>query len=513
MKDLLSNQNITPRQRLTPLKRTVKGLKHVHARVLILASITGFVATLTVLSMVFLIPVSGNAETPREKLPEAFTGSGYIEPARDHDIIHIVVEGESLSEIAYLYNVDQDLLAVYNKIADPTRIFPGEKLQIPSHAKEKILRETPATPQPVHNVANKASGGHSVLKIRADRQFDGNAVTAHFSIDQPTDKSFTAYQWDLGNGKQAFRPNTYWSYEAPGTYAVKLHVRDKNGNTLNSNVLYIDVPHPASFQDGKQHFITLGSQQESFRVVGIIDGVAGFDSVEDAPISKVGEDGKFNIYQANKSGYFALNIDNGTDHSTLYLFVSPIKSVHADRSDINWYRTQFNTGTLSNCGPSTVAMAYAWARGDYLPVSTVRQAVGWKGDGSTSFEELNKVLKTDGVETVYTPTRSAKDFFQIIDRQNIAIALINAGGLRTERGLDHNLFGRYYSYVGGHYIVIKGYTEDHKWLITYDPIPSDWSSNSFRQGDGISMIGRNRYYAVEDILSNLRRSEVLEISR
>jgi hypothetical protein len=61
--------------------------------------------------------------------------------------------------------------------------------------------------------------------------------------------------------------------------------------------------------------------------------------------------------------------------------------------------------------------------------------------------------------------------------------------------------------------VLKGYSADHKYFIIHDPIPSDWSANSFRQADGISMSGRNRYYPVDDVMRALRTSTVLEIQR
>ncbi len=61
------------------------------------------------------------------------------------------------------------------------------------------------------------------------------------------------------------------------------------------------------------------------------------------------------------------------------------------------------------------------------------------------------------------------------------------------------------------YVVVKGYSKDGRYLIVYDPVPSDWSSNSMRYADGISMIGRNRYYDAGEVVRALRGGEVLEI--
>jgi len=65
----------------------------------------------------------------------------------------------------------------------------------------------------------------------------------------------------------------------------------------------------------------------------------------------------------------------------------------------------------------------------------------------------------------------------------------------------------------GHYVLVKGYSLDRKWLVVYDPIPSDWSANSVRYADGISMIGRNRYYAAAQLFATIRRPSVLVIDR
>ena len=62
-------------------------------------------------------------------------------------------------------------------------------------------------------------------------------------------------------------------------------------------------------------------------------------------------------------------------------------------------------------------------------------------------------------------------------------------------------------------MIIKGYTVDGKYLVVYDPVPSDWVSNSKRHADGVSMMGRNRYYPVDEIFGALRRHDVIEIRR
>jgi LysM repeat protein len=441
-------------------------------------------------------------------------GSGYVQVDRSVDRSYLVRDGDTLAEIAYVHGLDFSTLAAYNRLSNPDQLSAGQSLVIPSANNEKILKDRPSfTPVTLKSNRRGNAADATPLLIRADKQYDGAALTAHFSIESPAGTSFSAYEWDLGNGKRAFRESPYWSYEQPGTYTVRLNARLKDGAELVSNPLFIDVPHPGSFQGANQRFITLGNLHDTFRVPGTIESVSAYDSLDEAPISKVGQDGQVGVYQAIKPGFYAINFTENEQRSTVYLFASPIASVHSERSDMNWYRTQFNTGTLSNCGPSSVAMAYAWAKGGYLPVSSVRQAVGWRGNGSTSYEELTQVLVNNGIRNRALAVRKAEDLFQVIDRGNIAIILINTGGIRRSAGGMADLFGRYYTDVVGHYVVLKGYSADHKYLILHDPIPSDWSSNSFRFADGISMSGRNRYYAVDDVMHSLRTDTILEISR
>jgi len=196
------------------------------------------------------------------------------------------------------------------------------------------------------------------------------------------------------------------------------------------------------------------------------------------------------------------------------VFVSPIPTAHADyaMNNFNWYRTQFNTGTSSNCGPASVSMAIGWGTGTYVPVSAVRQSVGWQGEGGTSFEELLRVIRNQGIAASIQPLRSVQNIKDVIDSGGIAIALFHTEGVKsTKLNPANDLFGKYYNDSVGHYIIIKGYSLNGEYLVVHDPIPSDWVANSFRYGDEISMIGRNRYYLATELLRSLRRWDMIVI--
>jgi hypothetical protein len=60
--------------------------------------------------------------------------------------------------------------------------------------------------------------------------------------------------------------------------------------------------------------------------------------------------------------------------------------------------------------------------------------------------------------------------------------------------------------------LVKGYTLDQRYYVVYDPYPVDWESNSLRYADDATMIGKNRFYAVQQLFDALKTRVVLEVS-
>jgi hypothetical protein len=219
------------------------------------------------------------------------------------------------------------------------------------------------------------------------------------------------------------------------------------------------------------------------------------------------------LYRAIGGGYTRLTVGAAEKAHTLYTFVSPFASVHARERDFDWYKTQFGTGILGNCGPATVAMAAHWASGIDTPVASIRSEIGMPfSNGAVNFEHMVKPLRRRGIRFAFKPVSSATDIRSNIDRGDIVIALIHTSLIRKTRGdRVKNMVGRYYNDSTGHYIIIKGYTKDRKHFIVYDPIPSDWNANQTRYTDGISMLGKNRHYPADQLMRALRRSEMLVV--
>ena len=447
------------------------------------------------------------------------TGAGLEEQDRTIDIDYPIRPGETLSEIAYQYGISYDFLAWYNKISNANKIRVGTVIAIPSLDNIKLAE--PQYQQQMAKQLQAAAAARAVKNIeiafesRNNGAQNDSGVTVQFSIvDPPPD--LRSYEWDLGDGKRSFRENPSYEYLEPKTYVVRLTAQDDSGSIYRSNPLYIDIPHPASAVEySTTKFVTLSSPDEYFVTNGTITRVARYANIESAPLDLSESDQFLTKVRFEKSGFYGITVREESGKEQYYsIFVSPIPTVHADFAvnNFNWYRTQFNTGTSSNCGPASASMAIGWGAGRYFPVSSVRQAIGWQGDGGTSIEELLKVIKNQGIAASIQPLRSVQDIRNVIDSGAIAIILFHTEGVKTSRADPAtDLFGKYYNDSVGHYVVIKGYSLNGEYFVIHDPIPSDWGANSFRYGDEISMIGRNRYYLASEVLRSLRRWDMIVV--
>jgi LysM repeat protein len=445
---------------------------------------------------------------------EEITGSG-TQAEREEDTEYRVRPGETLSEIAYAYRLPYEVLAWYNNISNANRIRVGTLIVIPSQenaraAEARMLREPRKVPV---RLAPSAKG----INIGFESRNSGDlGIVVQFAVQNPPPGGFKSYEWDLGDGRRSFLPNPSYEYSSPKTYVVRLTAQDNTGLIYKSDPLYIDIPHPGSVAErSTTRFVTLSSPDEILALNGEIVQVARYPSVAAAPLDLSESDSFLTKVRFTRSGYYGLTVmepDRGEHYYSV--FVSPIPSMHADAdlTGFNWYRTQYNTGTTSNCGPAAAAMAISWGTGRYFPVSMVRQAVGWQGDGGTSFEELQAVIKREGIDASIKNLRSVQDVRDVIDSGAVAIVVFRTDGIKTSRAdPDSSLFDKYYTDSVGHYIVIKGYSLNGDYFVIHDPIPSDWGRNSFRYQDEISMVGRNRYYSSKELLAALRRPSMIVI--
>lgn len=444
------------------------------------------------------------------------TGAGSQTQDRSKDFEYPVRPGETLSEIAYAYGIPYDFLAWYNKIGNANRIRVGTVLVVPSLDNIK-LHETEYQQQKTKQ-RQAAIAAKSVKNIEITNESHnngaGSGITVHFSILNPP-HDLKSYEWDLGDGRRSFRESPSHEYLQPKTYTVRLTAQDNSGSIYKSNPMYIDIPYPSSAAEhSTTRFVTLSSPDECFVINGTIIKVAHYASIEEI-LDLSESDQILTKARFKKSGYFGVTVRDERNREQYYsVFVSPIPTMHVDLAinNFNWYRTQFNTGTSSNCGPASAAMGISWGTGRYFPVSSVRQSIGWQGDGGTSFDELVKVIRSQGVSANLQSLRTMQDIKDVIDSGAIAIILFKTDGVKTaRRDPATDLFGKYYNDSVGHYVVIKGYSMNGEYFVVHDPIPSDWGGNSFRYADEISMMGRNRYFSASEVLRSLRRNEMIVV--
>ena len=222
--------------------------------------------------------------------------------------------------------------------------------------------------------------------------------------------------------------------------------------------------------------------------------------------------GRTSAFRAAQPGHALVTVGSGRAQKTVSVFVSPFPSVQVGRMDVDWYKTQYGTG-IANCGPALVAMAILWAQGRDFAVDQIRQEIGWPyEDGSTSYDNLRASLARHGVRYASPILSGARALFSLLDRGHIAFILIQSGLVARATGNPAtNPVGRYYDDDAGHYVIVKGYSLDHRYLVVYDPYPADWESNSLRYGDGVTQIGKDRYYATNQVLTALKTPEVIEI--
>jgi LysM repeat protein len=398
-----------------------------------------------------------------------------------------VQEGDTLYALAERYNLSVFSLVRMNRVTDPTRLQLGQTLHLAPSLLPTLEGDAPEE-----------------IIISADSTLGVAPLKVNFSADSPLQDG--TFLWDLGNWRFAFDGNPSNTFQSPGMYTVKLRVYSGEKLVASSNRLNINVI-PRKSQVSDRRFITLAGIGDKLD----LGDSAGLAALHQKPV--LFKESQSSLYVAVKGGYSRLSLNNGKKNHYLYTFVSPFASVHSFEPDFDWYKTQFGTGIQGNCGPATVAMACLWSTGRDTAVASIRSDIGMPfSNGAIGFEHMLGPLKRRSVPFEFRPLEREADIRAVVDRGNIGIILIHTSQIRKTRGdARKNLVGRYYNDSTGHYIVVKGYTLDGRYFIVYDPIPSDWNANSTRYADGVSMIGRNRFYPVSEIMKALRRYELLEI--
>lgn len=305
--------------------------------------------------------------------------------------------------------------------------------------------------------------------------------------------------------------NLYIPAENNSVYYISLNAETDKGIDISSPFIKLDGL-PIKNKNPEKVFITMDEPGQVIAVKGYPSEIKSPGT--DTPYEFVSMYSGIYFFRLLSPGYFELKTGTESINPQSYnIFVSPVKSVHTDRADLDWYFTQFRTSTTSNCGPTVVSMGIAWASGEVFPVSSVRAALGWNGSGAVTYEEMMAVLSEKGIKSETIDYETPQQIFRLIDQDKLVGVSYNMAGISYQEKPDENLFDQYYIDRGGHYLAIKGYSFDEKYFIIYDPIPSDWQENSERYSDGMSMYGRNRYYLVDELVNSMLKQQILVIHR
>jgi hypothetical protein len=169
-------------------------------------------------------------------------------------------------------------------------------------------------------------------------------------------------------------------------------------------------------------------------------------------------------------------------------------------ADTYYYRYQGSADTgacpKANCGPAVFAAAIGYAKETWIPIKEVRAYLSGKSCRGTDYGDAYRVLDHWGVD--YKKTTSMKDLkAAVVTRDHPVLAILYMGHISA--GADYlkpatdraQRYGRFHDYTYGHFVVVKGFSADGKWVIIDDPYVFDGKGWGFYMGGGAK--GHNRW--------------------
>lgn len=176
----------------------------------------------------------------------------------------------------------------------------------------------------------------------------------------------------------------------------------------------------------------------------------------------------------------------------------------------SWYRYQGEPSSYDryaneqvNCGPTSVAMAIQHSTSVSVPIRDIRAFIG-KPNRYTYHSDLTRALTHWGVD-YRSNIVDAASIRAALSRGHIVVAALRMGaispGVDVEgASADPTLrTGRYSSFGGNHWIVVKGVSPDGRYFVVYDG--NVWSSpqnHTYWYSDGTPK-GLDRYYLASQV--------------
>ena len=166
----------------------------------------------------------------------------------------------------------------------------------------------------------------------------------------------------------------------------------------------------------------------------------------------------------------------------------------------DWYLDQAHTGdhSMSNCGPTSVAMAAKWADASFEGTAEdARDA--FRPDGGWWYNaDIEGSLTLYNVDYDAVMIEDINTLRSIIDSGYIAIINNSMGYIARETDAEAHV-NRFYDFDSGHYLILKGYAlvDDRTYFEVYDP--NNWDMT---YEDGTPM-GKDRYYEASVFMDSI----------
>jgi uncharacterized protein YegL len=160
-------------------------------------------------------------------------------------------------------------------------------------------------------------------------------------------------------------------------------------------------------------------------------------------------------------------------------------------------------------------MAIQFVKQQRISIRDISKVIGHSG--TTTLTELKKPLAHWGVS--YTVLDRLEDVIQAVNQRShivlcpVRMSAFSYGSDRdgvSSSSVHH--FSKYRTYEGGHFVVVKGFSSDGKWVIVYDPLVFGTGAGDARYwySNGVPK-GKNRYYLVSEFRSAIAGWHALEI--
>lgn len=170
---------------------------------------------------------------------------------------------------------------------------------------------------------------------------------------------------------------------------------------------------------------------------------------------------------------------------------------HLDRS-YEWYIDQADTGPCAdnNCGPSSVTMGIKWFTQNFTQTAEDARNTYPEGGGWWYTSDVINYLNLYSAPNTTSSFTGTDQLMGLLNQGNLVVLCLTTAYL-TPDDTDAHREGRFYSYSGGHFLVVKGWRSTNSGLFfeVYDP--NNWHA---AYAD-LTPKGRNRHYAAGDLAS------------